>query len=117
MNDLVVAEKTCTRCGELKSLSDFYRNRRASDGRTSWCKACVLETTRERDARQRAVDPEAFKARNRASVQRHRSTPEGREAARKHSARRVAALKQLVENHRDEFDRIMALLHYEEAAS
>lgn len=33
--------KPCTKCGVEKPLTDFSRNTRASDGRTSQCKACV----------------------------------------------------------------------------
>ncbi|MBU0579654.1 MAG: hypothetical protein KKA19_00615 [Candidatus Margulisbacteria bacterium] len=32
--------KRCQRCGEEKSLSDFYRNRRKSDGHNGICQTC-----------------------------------------------------------------------------
>lgn len=32
--------KTCSKCGQTKHLSDFYRAKRHKDGRHSWCKAC-----------------------------------------------------------------------------
>jgi 5-methylcytosine-specific restriction endonuclease McrA len=33
--------KTCTRCGEVKSLEDYYRQAAAKDGRQYSCKTCV----------------------------------------------------------------------------
>jgi hypothetical protein len=32
--------KTCTKCGEAKSLEDFYRDKGSSTGRRADCKAC-----------------------------------------------------------------------------
>ena len=32
--------KVCTKCGEEKSLDDFYRNKNTKDGRMSECKTC-----------------------------------------------------------------------------
>lgn len=32
--------KKCSRCGELKPENEFYKDKRASDGLTSECKAC-----------------------------------------------------------------------------
>lgn len=34
------AEKACTKCGERKPLSMFYKDKRASDGKASNCKTC-----------------------------------------------------------------------------
>jgi hypothetical protein len=34
------AMKTCTKCGTVKPLDDFYRSSRMVDGRGSWCKVC-----------------------------------------------------------------------------
>lgn len=33
--------KTCTKCGEEKPLTEYYRDKRATDGRTSACIACA----------------------------------------------------------------------------
>lgn len=33
-------EKRCNRCGETRELSAFHRDRRAKDGRQSWCASC-----------------------------------------------------------------------------
>ena len=32
--------KTCTKCGEHKSLDLFVKNKKMKDGRSSWCKSC-----------------------------------------------------------------------------
>jgi hypothetical protein len=34
------ASKRCTKCGETKPLSKFYRNRNTPDGMHSWCRSC-----------------------------------------------------------------------------
>jgi len=34
--------KTCTVCGETKSLNEFHKNRAAPDGHLNQCKPCVL---------------------------------------------------------------------------
>lgn len=33
-------EKPCGKCGAVKPLTDFFEDRRASDGRQRWCKKC-----------------------------------------------------------------------------
>ena len=38
--------KTCTKCGETKSLDDFHRNKGGVDGRHSHCKECRRERKR-----------------------------------------------------------------------
>ena len=38
--------KTCTKCGETKSLDDFHRNKGGVDGRHSRCKECRRERNR-----------------------------------------------------------------------
>ena len=35
--------KTCTKCGVVKPLDDFHRDKRSPDGRRSDCKECVRE--------------------------------------------------------------------------
>ncbi|MFA5407193.1 MAG: hypothetical protein WC343_00295 [Bacilli bacterium] len=39
--------KRCTKCGEEKPLTEFYRDRTKSDGRKSWCKLCTSGYQRE----------------------------------------------------------------------
>ncbi len=50
----MVTEKTCSHCGEAKDVSDFARNSRTRDGRSSWCRECVNETKREARRRKAA---------------------------------------------------------------
>lgn len=33
--------KVCSKCGEVKPITDFYKDKKASDGHQSWCKRCV----------------------------------------------------------------------------
>lgn len=40
-------EKTCRRCGLTKPMSDFYVDRRATDGRHGECKPCHCKTAIE----------------------------------------------------------------------
>lgn len=35
--------KRCSKCRETQELSEFYKDRRCSDGRGSWCKSCFRE--------------------------------------------------------------------------
>ncbi len=43
----MVETKQCTKCGELKSLSEFSVDRRGKYGRTSRCKTCVAKYSRK----------------------------------------------------------------------
>ena len=40
--------KTCSKCGEVKSIGDFVKNRRYKDGVTNICRACRNAYNRER---------------------------------------------------------------------
>ncbi len=40
--------KACVRCGETKSLEEFYQNKRTKDGKNSWCKRCITEYNHQR---------------------------------------------------------------------
>lgn len=41
--DYINGLKKCSCCWEVKSLSDFYKNKSTSDRLTSWCKQCTKE--------------------------------------------------------------------------
>lgn len=67
--------KICSRCGDEKDLDHFYPDKSKRDGRSSRCKQCQKEVSREKHW----ADPEASRARmrewaksdaGRASVQR-----------------------------------------------
>jgi hypothetical protein len=50
-----MTEATCTRCGETKDASEFYRDGRTTSGLGSWCKACMAVGAKARMRRQRGV--------------------------------------------------------------
>lgn len=50
-------EKTCAQCGQTKPAELFYRSKRNSDGRDSYCKDCRDGKVRGRSARLRAARP------------------------------------------------------------
>jgi hypothetical protein len=59
--------KTCTRCGVEKPLTDFYplkpgHGRRVNPGHSPECKTCNIARARAHQDRQRASDPEKYKA-------------------------------------------------------
>jgi hypothetical protein len=44
-------QKWCPECGEWQTLDEFFVARRASDGRTSYCKPCLTRRNNESKAR------------------------------------------------------------------
>lgn len=56
----MIAEKRCTRCGEIKSFSEFYKRKGVKDGLESECRKCKNDRTKKRYKE----NPEIFKARN-----------------------------------------------------
>ena len=46
--------KTCSKCGETKPLTDFYKDKNASDGHQSWCKRCVCVDNAQRARKAKA---------------------------------------------------------------
>jgi hypothetical protein len=46
--------KHCTRCGQVKQLTDFYKRSSATDGRQGWCKDCARAALDAADARRKA---------------------------------------------------------------
>lgn len=52
---MLVTEKRCARCAEVKSTEEFHRNSKVSDGRVAYCKPCIREYQRERYASKRGV--------------------------------------------------------------
>jgi hypothetical protein len=43
--------KRCSKCGEVKTLSEFYKNITTKDGYASSCRICYLKQTREYEER------------------------------------------------------------------
>ena len=44
--DHPILEKRCSRCGEIKPVDDFYKDRKMKDGLTIYCKACSLASSK-----------------------------------------------------------------------
>ena len=84
--------KRCTKCGALKSLEQFYKEKRSPNGLRSQCKSCFdqhvnaylaalpAEVRKQRKEASRRRNPESAKSRNRMYRQRH---PDKMEAWRK----------------------------------
>jgi 5-methylcytosine-specific restriction endonuclease McrA len=81
--DGTMAAKKCTKCGEEKPLSEFYKRADAKDGLSHWCKPCIdaqrranaaLNVERERESRRRWAKANPEKVR--ASGAKKRSNPE-----------------------------------------
>src|SRR5699024_6041889 len=79
--------KTCTKCGEAKSLDDFHRDKTRAGGRRSDCKECVREYKRryleenrdkERERKRRYYEENRDKERER----KHRYCEENRDKVR-----------------------------------
>ena len=71
--------KYCKKCGELKCLSLFYKNRRLADGKTVYCKACDKQMSKDyyRDNHSKV----------RQRLDKYKTTDEGRQTARKSYSR------------------------------
>lgn len=69
--------KACTKCGELKPLTDFHRNRNEKDGHAFWCRACLNANAKA--CRLRKL--EHYRAKNRAWNNSHKDKIKGYFAA------------------------------------
>ena len=41
-------QKQCGKCGELKALTDFHKDKSCKDGLARWCKECKAKAAREK---------------------------------------------------------------------
>jgi len=41
VDDIIIAKKTCTQCGQSQSVSEYHRKAATKDGHSPWCKACT----------------------------------------------------------------------------
>ena len=102
------AEKRCIECGEVKALSQFYRNKSGRDGYKARCKTCHRRSSDAARARRRAeLGEDAYLAEHRAAVGRYRQRNPG--AAAKAAKPRAEALKALVARHRREYEHLLLL--------
>lgn len=80
-------QKKCSRCGEVKSIDDYYQDSRKKDGLYGKCKAChdlVVRDWEEKNPDKKAEINKASKDRNRESIlerkrERWKNDPEFRE--------------------------------------
>lgn len=99
----VLAVKGCPACGETKPLSEFYRDRVRSDGRSTYCRTCDLRRTNASRARRRKqMGEEAWLELQRANQQRRRAKGAPKDRAQREAYR--AAESRLREAHREEFE-------------
>lgn len=63
-------EKRCSKCGAIKLLTEFYRNRAKPDGHQDQCKVCFAETTKA--SRERHIEKRREVARKTAQDYRAR---------------------------------------------
>ena len=114
MSGMILAVKTCATCGVEKSLSHFHRSKKTPDGHRHACKDCARTYIDANKARRRAEMGEAvWLAHQRNITAKSRAKAEVRDRDRLASAAYHAASGVLRENHRDEFDALLARERYE----
>ena len=106
---LVVATKCCTKCGEMKPASAFYRNRSTKDGLQGHCKQCASEDVAARAARRRAEMGEEAWLAHQAEITRRSRERRGMAAERAYSKAVREATSALVARHRREYDHLLLL--------
>lgn len=90
--------KRCSKCGETKPHDAFYANSR--DGFQAWCKACYAAY---KQALKALVALHTVEYERLLIIVRHSAATR----YHSHAKRQYLARKQLVDRHRDEFDRLL----------
>ena len=104
MSGVELVEKRCTKCGEVKPLSGFHRNKSSKDGRHAYCKPCTRAAELARQARRRTeMGEEAWLAARAEAVRKHRERT-GNAGGKRYSRAVTAATRALIEAHRAEYD-------------
>ena len=49
-------EKRCSKCGEVKPLTEFRKDSKRGDGHGSWCRACKNASDRARYRRMKGIE-------------------------------------------------------------
>lgn len=99
-----MVEKRCPKCGEVKPLSGFHRNKSSKDGRHAYCKPCTRAAELARQARRRTeMGEEAWLAARAEAVRKHRERT-GNAGGKRYSRAVTAATRALIEAHRAEYD-------------
>lgn len=102
--ELELATKACTKCGEEKPLTGFYRQKSTPDGRRSSCAGCVNRYVKRRTAdRRKEMGEEAWQEHRRQIQRRHRETG-GYERDRLQAEAYNEAMRRVREAHRAEFE-------------
>lgn len=97
--------KTCTHCGQVKPLSDFYKQKSSKDGHAVYCKPC---DSKLRKARKAAEPPEQRRAKSRAYYEANSDTIRARAAAW-HAENGERAAKRMRDNYAGYPERYKAL--------
>lgn len=106
---LRLAEKPCTKCGEVKPLSEFYRNKTKRDGRHCACKVCHRASTDAAQERRRAaMGEDRFKELQRIKVQYHREIT-GNVTGKEYARAVWRATQVLKGRHRKEYEHLLLL--------
>lgn len=103
----MLAEKVCSRCGEVKPLSEFYRSKNTKDGRDSRCRTCAREAIDAYQARKRAEDPEGWRERGRQRAARRRQDPAKRARDNMHLRAQTLAISRLKEMYPDAYRHLL----------
>lgn len=69
-----VDQKICTKCQESKTLDQFSKRSRRSDGLSPWCKQC----DQKHQTNYYHAEPEKHRSKSREAAQRRRNTKEGK---------------------------------------
>jgi hypothetical protein len=70
----VIGAKRCLKCGEIKSLSNFSKNRANKDGLRNWCKTCDCQRVKEwqqNNRERRSQWKKEYYQNNRESISQH----------------------------------------------
>lgn len=74
MTEVILSEKTCTKCGETKPLSDYYKKANTKDGKSYRCKDCVKSAVAEYQERKKEeIGIDAWREQSRAAAKRSRT--------------------------------------------
>jgi len=106
--------KTCSKCGEVRSIGDFIKDRRYKNGLTNVCRACRSAYSRERyPVRKEEVlkQVKAWRDRNREKVRAYRKDyqnknkdrlrPLAKEYYKRHRTRIIERNKKYYEDHKE----------------
>ena len=67
-------EKKCSKCGEVKSLEEFYNNRTTKDNKSTYCKICLGPSKEQKEKRRkhRQENKELFRQKEREYNQKNK---------------------------------------------